>query len=238
MKINNKIIITGAGGGLGEALINIYSKKKYNVIAIVRSENDFNKYKDLNNQYIDTYKLDITISEDIDSFISELNKHNKYSIIHSASIVSPSLLQDDQEILNKTIKTNLSAPIELTNKLLPYCHNSRILFVSSGLAFYHIKGLGAYSISKAGINAAVRAYQQDVPQEQAVFNYMIPGIFNTKMQTNLRNTKFDSTDVFKAFKKDNRLRSAEMVASYIFNIMENTSLEDFEKKNWNIDSDS
>ena len=109
---NKKVFITGATGGIGEAICNKFYQKKYNLVLTSSSDEKLlslkKKYGE-NNSY---YKIDISDFESIDRCMSQITTDHKdlTTIINNAGITSDNLLlrmRNDQ--WSKVIKTNLES---------------------------------------------------------------------------------------------------------------------------------
>lgn len=115
--------------------------------------------------------------------------------------------------------------------------NSRIIFISSGLAHFTLPDLGSYSMSKAALNSLSRTINTEISPYQAISTIITPGIFDSSMQKSLRETdQFNSRETFNKFKTDKLLRSASEVADFVKRVFLDTSDNEFKNKCWDIDS--
>ena len=84
--INNRmkknILIVGAGGGIGNELLNKISKEDYNIISPSSKELNISNHNDVNN-FFDENKIDILINlagKKYDFLLSDRNNQDEYKI--------------------------------------------------------------------------------------------------------------------------------------------------------------
>lgn len=89
-----KVLITGATGGIGEALIDILIKNDYEVIALGRSKD---KLKELEERYfpkVEGYSLNFNREEEIDNFLKEVEDKKIDMLINGAGVGEIGYLED------------------------------------------------------------------------------------------------------------------------------------------------
>ncbi|MBX2805660.1 MAG: SDR family NAD(P)-dependent oxidoreductase [Hyphomicrobiales bacterium] len=89
------------------------------------------------------------------------------------------------DIWNETLAINLTANWRLIRTLDPLLRRSdagRAVFLSSGAARRHRAYWGAYSVSKAGLDALVKTYAHELETTPAKANLLDPGATRTKMR--------------------------------------------------------
>jgi NAD(P)-dependent dehydrogenase (short-subunit alcohol dehydrogenase family) len=90
------------------------------------------------------------------------------------------------DAFQRTLDTNLSGPLQLTQQLLPllkHGDSARIVNVSSGMGALHDMGgrEAAYRISKTGLNALTRIMANELRREGIKVNAVCPGWVRTEM---------------------------------------------------------
>ncbi|MGJ3495063.1 3-oxoacyl-[acyl-carrier-protein] reductase FabG1 (plasmid) [Piscirickettsia salmonis] len=238
------ILITGATSGLGEALTKlIISNTPHTAIAIGRNKKKLNELKSISGKKLINLTCDLSNQDEVSQISANIKdicaqSSNTLYLAHCAGIAAPSsFIKISKSSLTKTFETNLFGPIRLTQELLPIMKNSRIIFISSGLAHFTLPDLGSYSMSKAALNSLSRTINTEISPYQAISTIITPGIFDSSMQKSLRETdQFNSRETFNKFKTDKLLRSASEVADFVKRVFLDTSDNEFKNKCWDIDS--
>jgi NAD(P)-dependent dehydrogenase (short-subunit alcohol dehydrogenase family) len=140
--IDNTILITGGGSGIGRGLAEAFHKLGNQVIIVGRGRKTLDETIAAN-PGMKSVPLDVSDPKSIQSFAEKVTKD--YSslnvLINMAGMMKPeNLLEEpfDLSTAEKTITTNLLGPIRLTAALLPSLRKqprATIMNVSSGLAF-------------------------------------------------------------------------------------------------------
>ena len=173
-----KILITGIGSGLGEALTKAYLENGDRVYAIGREfPKQFDHYT---NFFFFPYDLSKTflINSDIQPFIQN---HDFDLVILNAGILGEiaTLSQTDLSSIKDVMELNVWANKELIDALSSYASVKQIVGISSGAAVNGSKGWGAYSLSKSALNMLLKIYAKELPDIH--FTALAPGIIKTPM---------------------------------------------------------
>lgn len=190
-----KVLITGAGGGLGRALVLKFLSAGYRVFAAVRDEASgrqlFGAESDSNLQLL---ALDLTNYDSIKSVSKIVN--DQYGgidvLINNAAIAVPSVIEEvDAGVIDKVMATNFTGALNLIQLLLPGMRArkaGRIINVSSLSAHLGLPGDGLYSASKAALERACESLKSELLPFNVQVSNAIPGKINTpltqKMQEN------------------------------------------------------
>jgi uncharacterized oxidoreductase len=182
----NKILITGATAGIGEALLNKFLSLDNHVIALGRNEA---KLKELarKDKRIIPFTCDISKSEDLDELIIflEQNHPDTNILINNAGIQYNYHFEEEAQLLGKIeheINVNLIAPLKLIALLLPILKlndNAAIVNVSSGLGLVPKKQAPVYCGTKAGIHIFSKSLRYQLDHIR-VFE-IIPPLVDTQM---------------------------------------------------------
>ena len=163
---DKNILITGASNGIGKSLSENLSKYGANVIMLSRNENALDAiYDSLKKKYktdpcilkCDLENIDDEKSQEIANIISK-NYQNLDSIIHNAAILEKmsDIESFDLQTWDKVMRVNLTSAFILSKYLIPLMKSSttpRIIFTTSSVGKKGKAFWGAYSVSKAGVNA-------------------------------------------------------------------------------------
>jgi uncharacterized oxidoreductase len=207
----NKILITGATSGIGEALMTKFLALDNEIIAIGRNEQ---KLKDIagNDKRIIPFKCDVSKQEELDDLIMFIEQQHQDTniLINNAGIQFNYDFQNEKHLLSKIeqeINTNFAAPLKIIALLLPIIKqndNAGIVNVSSGLGLVPKRQAPVYCGTKAGLHIFTKSlrYQLDTVK---VFE-IIPPLTDTRMTTGRGKGKITAealTDEFiKAFRKN------------------------------------
>lgn len=182
----NKILITGATAGIGEAMLNKFLTLNNQVIAVGRNEQKLQSLAQTDERIIPFY-CDISKSEDLDKLIMfiEQNHPDTNILINNAGIQYNYQFEEESHLLRKIeqeINVNLLAPLKLIALLLPILKingNAAIVNVSSGLGLVPKMQAPVYCGTKAGIHIFSKSLRYQLKQIK-VFE-IIPPIVDTQM---------------------------------------------------------
>lgn len=218
------IFITGSSKGLGKALAELFLKQKETkVIGMSRTcsitdENYTHHTLDLSNQQI------------VNDFkFPDLTDADEVILVNNAGMLDPikKVGTFTAESVAKNIQVNLTAPMILCNEFIKMYQNitckKLILNISSGAGKYPIDGWAAYCTAKSGLDmySTVMHAEQNLLSNVSTKIKIValsPGIIDTEMQAEIRNTKaedFSQVDRFVDYKKSGELQSSLQTAEKI-----------------------
>lgn len=211
-----QIIITGISQGLGEELFNLLSKKNVKIVALSRRflDNQYLLEKSKNN--IQLCMVDLSNITDVEKVLDELSLEDDIIFINNASKITPidSIQNISNDDIVNSITTNFITPALIVKKL----SNKKSLFIinlSTGASKRAIQNWSLYCSTKAGIEMFFNVIADDEHKNIEVVNFD-PGVMNTNMQQQIRNSKFNDVDVFKSYKSKNILKDTKDVAFEIY----------------------
>jgi NAD(P)-dependent dehydrogenase (short-subunit alcohol dehydrogenase family) len=191
------ILITGSYRGLGKATGLELCKLGHTVIFTSR---DIAKLQPLQNfvkekKYsADFLELDVENINSIQSAKTLIEKKYKKidSLINNAGILidrENSLSSLPQDLYDQTLKTNLLAPIQVTQEfisLLKKSENGIIVNISSTLGQLStmMTGMPSYRISKCALNAFTKIMSEELKNDNIKVNSVHPGWVKTDMGGN------------------------------------------------------
>lgn len=173
------IILTGASGGIGHAILSSLSKLD-KVIAIYHSKKI--SVDELNG--VESYQIDLTSEDKVNEFVSTIkNKLSKIVLIHAATISLDNLAVKFETIdWNKSMSLNLSSNFFLTRALLTTMIEDewgRIIHISSIAGIKGVPGTIAYSTAKTGLLGMSKVLANEYARFGITSNVLIPGYLNT-----------------------------------------------------------
>lgn len=182
----NKILITGATAGIGEALLNKFLKLDNEVTAVGRNESKLEALAKADKRII-PFKCDISKQEDLEQLVLFIEKEHRdlNILINNAGIQYNYNFEKEHQLVHKVeheMNVNLLAPLKLITLLLPTLQlneNSAIVNVSSGLAIVPKAQAPVYCGTKAAIHIFSKSLRYQLDKVK-VFE-IIPPIVDTAM---------------------------------------------------------
>lgn len=230
----NILIITGGSKGIGKAIAEKYASKNYKVYSLSRSiielENVTQISVDLSNLKATESSFKMLLDELKNQEISSITLINNAGRIGKIA----SLENLEPKDIAKTIQLNTTTPLILSGLFLKFYKDynckKQIINISSGAAKNPYEGWSIYCTSKAAIDMMTRtiAAEQSELKNGVKCVAIYPGVVDTNMQTQIRNTKesdFKNLQRFKNLKDNNELYTAEFVAEKIFTIDSKNQIE-------------
>ena len=183
---NKKIIITGATGGIGNALVEKFNDLNGNILATGTNEEKLNSLKK-KFPNIKILKFDISDHSQIEEFIeSASNKLDGLDIlVNNAGITKDNLsLRMKDEEWNKVIHINLSSTFLLCKfaikKMLKNKYG-KIVNITSVVGHTGNVGQANYAASKAGIIGMTKSLAIEYAKKNLNLNCVSPGFIQTAM---------------------------------------------------------
>ncbi len=223
--------ITGVSRGLGKALA-IATAEEENTKVFGFSRNN----PELNYENFEWYFADFSKNNEIENFeFPEINVTTDDTVIlvNNAAIIGDINFtgnKDNSKII-ETYTVNIIAPAVLTNKFMnKFCNTSAkkvIMNISSGAGRHPIVSWADYCATKSAMDMHSQTVKEEIGfgscPNARIFS-VAPGIVDTKMQEDIRNSspeRFPYYDTFVEYKQNNLLWSPEKVAGLILQILKN-----------------
>lgn len=194
--MNKSVLITGAGGGIGEALCREFAKAGYDVAIHYNSseESAIRLKEELENNYkvkAAAIKADLRSSDEVKALAeTALNTFGKIDVlVNNAGMAYLTLFQlaDDSKV-KELFDINLMSAMSLTKEILPSMIKNqwgRIINISS---MWGIAGASCevhYSASKSALIGFTKALAKEVGPSGITVNCIAPGYIDTKMNSNI-----------------------------------------------------
>jgi 3-oxoacyl-[acyl-carrier protein] reductase len=184
---NKNIIVTGASGGIGNAIIEKLNETGANILA---SGTRIEKLEELKKKYekIKILKFDISQSEKIEEFIENATNELGGSldgIINNAGITQDNLaIRMSLEEWQKVININLTSTFLLSKfaiKKMLKNKSGKIVNITSVVGHTGNLGQANYTASKAGIVAMSKSLAIEYAKKNININCISPGFIKTAM---------------------------------------------------------
>ncbi|WP_338790985.1 SDR family NAD(P)-dependent oxidoreductase [Bernardetia sp. MNP-M8] len=208
---SNKILITGATAGIGEALLYQFLDYDNQIIAVGRNKEKLKALAQKDKRII-PFCADISKEDDIENLILFIEQEHKdlNILINNAGIQYNYHFLEEKHIIPKLeneINVNLLAPLKLISLLLPILEinqNAAIVNVSSGLGLIPKMTAPVYCATKAAIHIFSKSLRYQL-QNTKVFE-IIPPLVDTEMTKGRGTGKITpqqlAKEFIKTFKKD------------------------------------
>lgn len=221
MKINNKkIIVTGAGAGIGRQLTLQLLSKGAHVLALDISKKTLEETEKLaDSKKISTYIVDVSDDASINKFIKEITDIKIDGIINNAGIIQPFIDVNklDYNIINRVMDINFYGPLKLTKLLLPSLlkrKEAHIVNVSSMGGFFPVPGQTIYGASKAALKLFTEGLYAELLDTNIGVTIVFPGAIKTDITKNSGVQTNEDSEI------NMKMTSPEKAAEQIINAIE------------------
>ncbi|WGL18424.1 SDR family oxidoreductase [Microbulbifer bruguierae] len=185
------ILLTGASGGIGNALAHSLAVRGHSLLLQGRSERVLEQ---LRSELPEAHRHLVLPADLCDAQQRcELIRtcHSLSSgvdvLINNAGVARFALLADtDDTAMRAILETNLLAPMALTRDLLPLLLRSpRGAVINIGSAFGHIghPGFSIYGASKSGLHGFTEALRRELGDSRVKVHYLAPRAVDTSLNT-------------------------------------------------------
>lgn len=185
---NNTILVTGGTSGIGLSFVRALHEKKNKLIVC---GSNLAKLDQVRSQIPDviSYQCDLSDSGSITQFSQKIkSSHPDLNVlINNAGIQNNYLFPDgnDHSIhIRSEIEVNLTAPILLTDQLLPLLlekNSAAIINVTSGLALAPKKSASVYCATKAGLASFSDSLRYQLEDSKVEVIEIVPALVDTAM---------------------------------------------------------
>lgn len=188
-------LITGANKGIGKEIARQLAKRGF---AVFIGSRDMAKGREVSEEFCQAgyeatcIQLDVTDPVSIRTACGTFSQKADHLdvLVNNAGILEDhgeTILKLNAEMLDRTLKTNVSGPIMMIQDFLSHLQKSesggRIINVSTGLSGLSSMGshYPAYSISKTALNAVTKQFAGALKEHNIAVNCVDPGWVQTDM---------------------------------------------------------
>lgn len=192
-KMKKTVIITGASGGIGEAIAEKFAKLGYN-LALCSNKNNVEYDDDLKTKYkieIKNYKIDIRDFNQVESVFNKIfSDFDAVSVLVANAGISEKrklVIDVTNDEINDLIDTNLKGNIVCSREFVKHAMDKggKIILIGSFVANYGCACESVYSASKAGLFGFCKSLANELGNFDITVNMVNPGFIDTKMNNNL-----------------------------------------------------
>lgn len=232
MELNNKkIILTGAGSGIGRELAIQLINKGAKVAALDINEAELNITKTMVKlpENITLHKVDVSSEESMYEFKTEymsLYNNEIDIIINNAGIIQPFVTLDKLEdsAINRVMNVNFYGPLKLTRLFLNEIKNrpeGYIVNISSMGGFFPFPGQTIYGASKAALKLFTEGLYAELLGSNVHVSIVFPGAIATNIMKN------SNVEMIGASDSKMKMLSASKAASIIIKGIEKNKFQMF-----------
>ena len=215
---NKKVIITGATGGIGNAITDFFCKQKSIILATGTNQQKLNLLKEKYNK-INIKNFDISKHDNIENFVNEVSDilgGGPDILINNAGITKDNLsLRMNMQEWQNVIDLNLTSTFLLckyTLKKMIKNKYGKIVNITSVVGHTGNFGQTNYAASKAGIVAFSKSLALEYAKKNININCVSPGFIETNMTSKI-DEKFKEQIISKI--QSNKLGKPEDVANVV-----------------------
>ncbi len=193
MKLNRKVILTGAAGGVGREITKLLCQYGASIVITSKNQKALNDLRQSINYPAQIFPIayDFNNLSKIDNFIKKSLAYLDGEVdvlINNAGIGYHSKIENIVlSELEEVFRVNSLAPIILTSKLLSYLRNSKnahVVNISSFLGEKAMKYTGAYTAAKHALNGFSQTLRLEEASNGVKVTLIEPGAIETGFMLN------------------------------------------------------
>jgi NAD(P)-dependent dehydrogenase (short-subunit alcohol dehydrogenase family) len=178
--VGQVVMVTGASGGLGPAVVDAFLAAGATVVGVSRS---IRRHED---EHFISVAADLGTAEGVKAAVNEALKKTQGldALVHvMGGFAGGKPVQDtDDATWESMIGANLRSAFLITRAVLPHMIKAgygRIVAVGSRVGEEPASGLSAYGVSKAGLHALVRTIARETLDQGITANVVMPSTIDT-----------------------------------------------------------
>ncbi|MCO4786214.1 SDR family oxidoreductase [Marinomonas atlantica] len=185
---NQSCLLTGASGGIGQAIAKALAQKGVSLVLVGRNSARLHALKEQLPGEHQVCCADLSNAQERESLVSKLTKQGGVSmLVNNAGISHLSTLEDTStEILESVLQTNLMVPMLLTQALLPQLQQRRtthIINIGSTFGSIGFAGQTAYCASKFGLRGFTESLLRELADTNIKVSYLAPRATDTQINS-------------------------------------------------------
>lgn len=186
MKLDEcRILLTGASGGIGQALVERLCAEGARMLLVARQDIPLD-YLDAPKERITQVQADLSQQEGRDAVVAAAEQFGGIDcLINAAGVNRFGLFEEqDEQIIEQLIQLNVIATLQLTQHLLPLLlRQPQALLINLGSTFGSIgyPGFAVYCASKFALRGFSEALRRELADTSIKVLYIAPRATRTKM---------------------------------------------------------
>ncbi|MEO6969481.1 MAG: SDR family NAD(P)-dependent oxidoreductase, partial [Chthoniobacterales bacterium] len=186
------ILVTGASGGIGEAVARALGKQGAMVCLTGRDRPRLRKLAGrIPGQKARCYPADLTIAKEVESVVKKiLSDHEQLdALVHCAAIIAlDAIATGSIEDFDRQFQTNVLGPFSLTQLLLPalIASQGQVVFTNSSAGLRARAGVSQYAATKHALKAVADSLREECNSAGVRVCSLFLGATATPMQAAVR----------------------------------------------------
>ena len=182
------VVVTGASSGIGRKITERLASRGFFVYAGGRTQKELDELNTIKN--VQAVRLDVTSASDISAAVAIVTKGGRglWGVVNNAGVVGVAPLAEiEDKELDFVLGVNLYGPIRITRAFAPLLFESkgRVVNISSLNGIVASPMIGAYSISKHGIEAYGDGLSAELSRFGVRVSLIEPGNYGTQIGRNM-----------------------------------------------------
>ena len=182
------IVVTGASSGIGRKVTERLAANGFFVYAGARAQKDIDELSAIKN--VQGVRLDVTSAADIAAAVALVGKAGRglYGVVNNAGVVVVApMIEVEEKDLDFIFQVNMYGPYRITKAFAPMLLESkgRVVNISSLNGIVASPMIGAYSMSKHGIEAFSEALAAELSPFGVRVSLIEPGNYGTNIGRNM-----------------------------------------------------
>ena len=188
MQLNHaRILLTGASGGLGEALAGQLSAAGAALLLTGRNADKLAAIRLAAGAECVRLPADLATAEGIADAAAAARRFGANMLINNAGVGGFGLLENqDWAAVERILTTNLLVPVRLTHALLPWLKQqpaAAVVNIGSAFGSIPFAGFAAYSSAKAGLRGFSQALRRELADSSVRVIHIAPRAIDTPLNT-------------------------------------------------------
>ena len=187
--MNPVVLITGASGGIGQGIADVFLSRGYDAILHTHSKPEAlapfkTKYKD---QTIEIFQGDLTLESTTKALVESIRKgFNRVDVlVNNAGLKIDAPLESmTLEVFQKVMDVNLTATFLVTKAIVPLMKQQpkgSVINISSGIGYQGREHNHNYAASKGALIGLTPSLAKELGPYQIRVNAVAPGLIPTEM---------------------------------------------------------
>jgi NADP-dependent 3-hydroxy acid dehydrogenase YdfG len=183
--VTDRVVITGATGGIGSAMVAMFADRGDDVFAMARPSPTLDALCEATSAV--AAPIDLLRPSELPAAVRELERIDV--LIHAAGISEVATVEaTPPDLWQQTMTTNVTGPAELTRALLPALRaaRGRVVFINAVAGLHAVPKWSAYTASKAALTELADSLRLEEAAHGVRVTSIYPGGIATELLRKVR----------------------------------------------------